>query len=87
MRVEYQLLDWDEKRMHYFGRMYHADENYLAATSEQISLHVNLETRRTAPFPVGVQEKLKALMAAHAGLPKPEEAGRIIGIRRKTEPA
>ncbi|MGK2742344.1 thioesterase family protein [Tepidicaulis sp. LMO-SS28] len=87
VRVEYQLLDWDEKRMHYFGRMYHAEENYLAATSEQISLHVSLETRRTAPFLPEVQEKLKALMAAHAGLPKPEEAGRIIGIRRKTEPA
>lgn len=87
VRIEYQLLDWDEKRMHYFGKMYHAEKNYLAATSEQISLHVSLETRKTAPFPAHVQEKLESLMDRHKSLPVPAEVGRVIGIRRKKESA
>ena len=32
--------------------------------------------RRAAPFPA-------ALMEAHRALPRPEQAGRVIGIRRK----
>ena len=36
MRVTFQLLDWDEKRLHFLGEMHHAGEGYLAATSEQL---------------------------------------------------
>ncbi|MDH3413494.1 MAG: thioesterase family protein, partial [Gammaproteobacteria bacterium] len=34
VRVETQLLDFDAKRLHYFSRMFHAQEDYLAATTE-----------------------------------------------------
>jgi len=84
LRVNFQLLDWDAKRLHFFESMYHATEGYLAATSEQLSLHVDMATRRTAPFPDAVQARLAALMAEHAQLPRPAQVGRIIGIQRRT---
>ena len=78
-----QLLDYDSKRVHYFFNMYHATENYLAATCEQLLLHVNLEERRSSPFPQLVVSQLETLMVLHRQLPRPEQAGRPIGIRRR----
>lgn len=83
LRFTAQLLDYDAKRLHYFLNMYHAEEGYLSATSEQIALHVSLDTRRSAPMPAAQLERLAHVMAAHQGLAKPPQAGRVIGIPRK----
>jgi acyl-CoA thioester hydrolase len=80
LRVAYQLLDWDEKRMHLFATMHHARDGYLAATSEQMSLHVDMESRKAGPFPIDVQRRIAALMDAHRQLPRPEQVGHVIGI-------
>ena len=82
-----QLLDIDEKRVHYFIRMFHATEAYLAATSEQLSVHVDLVARRTAPMPAVVRQRLAAILQDHAGLERPPEVGRVMAIRRKQEAA
>jgi len=84
IRVTYQQLDWDAKKVHYFMHMYHATEGFLAATAEQVMMHVSLETRRSSPFPVEAQAKLAAMQEAHGKLPRPESVGARIGIRRKT---
>ncbi len=78
-----QLLDFDEKRVHYFHRMYHAEEGYLAATTELLSVHVDLAARRVVPMPEEFQNRLAAILEDHKLLPKPEQAGRIIGIKRR----
>lgn len=83
LRVTYQLLDADEKRLHVFGHMYHAEKGYLAATSEQMCIHVDMKSRRAAPFPAGQQSRIAAMMKAHEGMPRPKQAGRVIGIPRK----
>ena len=83
IRLTCQLLNYDTKRVHYFFNMYHADECYLAATCEQMLLHVDLGLRRSSPFPQTAESKLKALMELHRPLPRPEQAGRAIGIRRR----
>jgi acyl-CoA thioester hydrolase len=83
IRVELQLLDYDSKRMHFFEQMYHAEEGYLAATSEQITMHVDMQTRRSAPFPAQALEHIEALTAAHRGLPRPPQVGHVIGIPGK----
>ena len=83
VKVTFQLLDWDAKRLHYYEEMYHAEKGYLAATSEQLALHVDMESRRSAPFPEHIQEKLAMLMADHASLPHDERVGHVMGIRRK----
>jgi acyl-CoA thioester hydrolase len=78
-----QLLDFDDKRMHYFHAMYHAADDSLAATTELMVVHVDLGVRRVSPMPDQMQAKLAAVLAAHRQLPKPEQVGRIIGIRRR----
>jgi acyl-CoA thioester hydrolase len=83
LRVYFQLLDRDAKRLHFFEHMYHAEQGYLAATSEQIALHVDMQTRRAAPFPEVAMRAIDGLMARHEALPRPEQAGRVIGIHRK----
>ena len=82
LRLNCQLLDFDTKRAQYFLRMHHAEEDYLAAVSEQIMVHVDLETRRSSEFPDDVRLALTNLMNAHHNLPRPEQSGSVIGIRR-----
>jgi len=82
VRVTLQLLDVDDKRAHYFLRMFHADQDYLAATCEHLSSYVDFQTRRSAPMPAGTRAKLKELQEAHRALPRPQQASQIIGIRR-----
>ena len=80
VRITTQLLGFDEKRMHYFHRMFHAANGYLAATSELLTLHVDLQTRRARPLSGVILDRLGAIAAAHAGLPRPPELGRAIGL-------
>ncbi len=83
IRVTLQLLDLDEKRIHFFERMFHAEKNTLMATAEQIVTHVDLKTRHSSALPPQVYRKLTALQTAHSTLPRPAELDRAIGIRRK----
>ncbi|MCG8695746.1 MAG: thioesterase family protein [Minwuiales bacterium] len=87
LRFELQLIDWDAKRAHFFIRMFHDEKNYLAATSEQLSVHVDLSTRRTAPLPDAAQQALARMMESHSRMARPAEVGRAMGIRRKPEAA
>ncbi|MFP6836816.1 MAG: thioesterase family protein [Pseudomonadales bacterium] len=82
IRVTFQLLGWDAKRLHYFEEMYHAEEGYLAATSEQLALHVDMASRKTAPFPDEICSRLGQLMESHRGLNVPDQVGHVIGIPR-----
>ncbi len=82
-RVTTQVLDHDAKRLHCFHEMYHAQEGFLAATNELMILHVDFQTRRSAPWPEEAAARLAAMAAAHAKLPRPAKAGRVIGLRRR----
>ncbi len=83
LSISFQLLDHDEKRLRFYQEIRHAEEGWLAATSEQLALHVDMAGPKVAPFPPDILAKVEAMRAAHAGLPMPERAGRAIGIRRK----
>ena len=80
VEVHFQLLDYDHKRLHFFEQLYHKREGFLAATSEQIGMHIDMQTRKSAPFPDAVLAKLEALKAAHADLAIPPQVGHVIGI-------
>ena len=82
IRTTCQLLDFDDKRAHYFFHMYHGTENYLSATSEQILMHMDMRSRTPAPFPKEILERLTLISSAHSALPWPNQAGSVIGIRR-----
>jgi acyl-CoA thioester hydrolase len=84
VRVTFQLLDYDSKRMHYFEQLFHATEGWVSATSENMSLHVDMEAKRAASFPDRILSALARMKASHANLPRPEAAGRAIAMRGKT---
>jgi len=83
VRVTLQLIDFDEKRIHYYLEIRHATEGWVAATMEGLSLHMDLETRKVAPFPDDIAANLAVMKAAHARLARPEALGRLIGIPSK----
>ena len=81
VRITLQLLDFDEKRLHIFMEMRHAHEGWLAATNESMSLHVDMTTRRVAPFPDDVLGHLALMKSAHSRLAVPGTVGRAIAMR------
>lgn len=82
VRASFQIIDHDEKRLHVFQELRHAD-GWLSATSETIALHIDMNGPNVAPFPDDVLEKLTEMGRQHSRLPYPENAGRRIEIRRK----
>ena len=84
VRVTFQLLDYDSKRMHYFEQLFHATEGWVSATSENMSLHVDIEAKRVAPFPDRVLVALARMRLMHANLPRPEAVGRRIAMAGKS---
>ena len=80
--VSFQLIDHDAKRLRAYQEIRHID-GWLAATSETLSLHVDMSGPKVAPFPADVLAKIETMRAAHSVLPMPERAGRSIGIKRK----
>ncbi|MEX2126881.1 MAG: thioesterase family protein [Xanthobacteraceae bacterium] len=80
VRVTIQLVDYDGKRIHFYAELHDASEGWVSATSEQLALHVDMATRRVAPWPDDVLQRLAAMKAAHASLPAPEALGRRISM-------
>ncbi len=83
LRFTTHLINSDEKRLHYFHRMYHAEKGYLAATNELMTVHISLKSRRVAPMREDIQQRVTTIKESHARLPFPEQAGRLIAIRPK----
>lgn len=80
--VTFQLIDHDAKRFHSYQEIRHQD-GWLAATGEALTLHVDQSGPRVAPMPGDVLDKVAALAAAHAALPRPARVGASIGIKRR----
>ncbi|MDH3350143.1 MAG: thioesterase family protein [Gammaproteobacteria bacterium] len=80
--VTAQVLAFDEKRIHQFQRLYHAGEHFLAATAEWMNLHVDLATRRVAPWPTTILEDIHKVAGAQGEWPYPHEAGRQMRISK-----
>lgn len=80
--VTSQLLDMDEKRFHFFQELHHED-GWLSATGEGLGLHIDMSGPKVAPMPADVAQKMRAILKQHSGLPRPDRAGRRIGIPRR----
>ena len=79
-RVSVQLLDADAKRLHYFEQLYHEPDDTLAATTEIMLMHMDMASVRSTPMPEPVRTSVASLMESHGNLPRPPQAGRVIGI-------
>lgn len=82
LTVTLQLLDYDEKRFRTYQEIWHED-GWCAATGEAMTLHVDQSGPKVAPMPAVTLARLEEMRQSHATLPRPERAGRSIGIRRK----
>ncbi|MAU96687.1 MAG: carnitine 3-dehydrogenase [Fulvimarina sp.] len=74
------LLAHDEKRLHLFHTLTKVDGGATVATAEQMLLHVDSDASKSAPAPEAILARLEALATAQAGLPRPDAAGRAIGM-------
>ncbi|MCY4210627.1 MAG: thioesterase family protein [Gammaproteobacteria bacterium] len=77
-----RLLDYDAKRFHYFHQMYHAGQNYLAATSEQLCLFMDMTQRRVTQMPPAFLNRLAEIKQSHATLPTPAQVGSVMKVKR-----
>jgi len=79
--VTTQVLDSDEKRLHLFHVLLRELETDPLATAEQMLLHVDTGSGRAAASREPVRAQVAELTERHAALPRPERAGRSIGVR------
>jgi acyl-CoA thioester hydrolase len=82
-----RVLGVDAKRVHLFHAMHHATEGWLAATNELVLMHIDLDVRRSCPMPLPAFEALAETSRAQAALPMPPQAGRVIGLKRRSSPS
>jgi carnitine 3-dehydrogenase len=76
--VATQVLGCDEKRLHLFHSLHRSEGGEPVATAEQMMVHVSAATGRAGPAGAAVLERVRAIAAAHAALPRPDRAGRSI---------
>lgn len=76
-----QILAFDEKRIHQFQRMYHAEEGFLSATCEWMNLHFDPSARRVTPWPMEIRAEIADFADSQGKQPWPEEAGKQMEIR------
>jgi carnitine 3-dehydrogenase len=77
-----QILATDEKRLHIFSRLHDSETDHLLATAEQMLLHVDSKTGKTAPASPEILARLARIAEAHTALPRPDGAGRHVGQKR-----
>ncbi len=75
-----QVLGSDDKRLHLFHVITRLGEDTPVATGEHMLVHVDAAEGRASAVRDGVRERVEALAAAHAGLPRPMRAGRRIAL-------
>lgn len=76
-----QILGYDAKRIHVFVRLSVTD--VPRATLEQVLVHVDAKAGRAVPAPDDIQRNLAAFAKPHEAIPRPEAAGRSIGLARR----
>jgi acyl-CoA thioester hydrolase len=80
VQVSVLLVDADAKRLHTFEELRHATEGWLSATSENMTIHIDMQTRRTAPFPPDIRARIDAVANAHRTAARPEGIGRKVAM-------
>ena len=78
VQVTVYLLAADEKRLHTFEELRHATEGWISATSENITLHMDMIARKVAPFPPDIRARIAEIANIHAAMPRPEGIGRKV---------
>jgi acyl-CoA thioester hydrolase len=80
VRIAIQLIDYDAKRIQLFEQLLHAEQGWVSATCETMTLHVDMTAKKVAPFPETVLRALADMKAARAHLPVPDGVGRRVAM-------
>ena len=80
LQVTAYVIGADDKRLHTFEELRHATEGWVSATSENMTLHIDMNVRKVAPFPPDIAERIRAVADAHARLPRPDGLGRNVAL-------
>ena len=83
VRITLQLVDFDEKRLHFYMEIRHVGEGWVAATCENLSLHVDMATRKVIAFP----EDISRQSDGHEGRPFPPRPAAGAWPRGRHSPA
>lgn len=83
VEVHTQLIAHDAKRLHLYHSLHRVGDASELAGNEQMLLHVDLAGPHAAPFSATTLDKLTAISAAQADLPRPALLGRVIGLPPK----
>jgi acyl-CoA thioester hydrolase len=77
-RVLARMVGHSARKLHYLLAMEDVGREALAATHEELALHVDLAARRASPLPPEALAAVEALEAAQVALPPPPDLGRVI---------
>jgi acyl-CoA thioester hydrolase len=83
VQISVYLLAADEKRIHTFEELRHATEGWISATSENMTIHIDMNARKAAPFPPDIRARIQAVANVHAAAPRPEGIGRKVAMPSK----
>ena len=86
VQASFQLLGFDEKRLHVYHELLHSD-GWVAATCETLYLHIDASGPKVAAIPSAMAEMIKAMYDSHNTLAWPDRAGRQIKITGNKKPA
>ncbi|MDR7944938.1 thioesterase family protein [Achromobacter aegrifaciens] len=81
LALRIRLLEADDKRLLCLMELMQTRDGYVAATMEQLSLHVDLETRRAKPFPPELARRLARTVTEHAAQPLPAGYRRLLPLK------
>ncbi|SIT47763.1 conserved hypothetical protein [Paraburkholderia ribeironis] len=80
VRVDMRVLGHDAKRLHLYLEMFSGTRDEPVAAGEQMLMHIDTSGPRGVAFDHDVEARVRALADAHAALPPPTFAGRVIGL-------
>ena len=83
VQVSVLLVAADEKRLHTFEELRHASEGWLSATSENMTIHIDMAARKPRRFRRTFAPGSRPWPNAHAAIPRPEGIGRKIAMPSK----
>ncbi|MGE8353552.1 4-hydroxybenzoyl-CoA thioesterase [Pseudomonas protegens] len=80
VEVHTRIIGHDRKRLHLYHSLHKVGDPQELAGNEQMLLHVDLAGPRSAPFGEALLQRLQAMTAEQADLPRPTYIGRVIGL-------
>ena len=81
MSARVRLLGRSERAAHVLVYLLDETNQQVSCVVEEIFLHIDLETRRTAPWPEDVAAKLDARVAEHESLAFPADTSGSLALR------